>query len=252
MELVWNNVKTVLEGRLPGHSYRMWIEPVKFENRSGDAFRLSCPNAFSKKRVQDHYGSMIQDEIRTLLGSDISLCFDVRKGTNGASRGPVVKKGLKKVETQLVIPNVANPVMHSGRMLRPDYTLDDFVVSGNNDFAYSAALSLASSTQSHNSSLFLLSDTGMGKSHLTQAIGHHINRKKPGERVYYITAEDFTNEMIGSFKNDTAGQFKDKYRSQCDVLLLENVHFLGGEHHTQSEPAKTLVHLTECCAPLVI
>ncbi|SCX77224.1 chromosomal replication initiator protein DnaA [Desulfoluna spongiiphila] len=245
MESVWNNVKAVLEERLPGHSFRMWIEPVKFENRSGDDFRVSCPNLFSKKRVQDHYGSMIQDEVRTLLGSDISLCLDVRKGTNGASRGPVVKKGLKKVETQLVIPNVANPVMHSGRMLRPDFTLDDFVVSGNNDFAYSAALSLASSTQTQNSSLFLLSDTGMGKSHLTQAIGHHINRKKPGERVYYITAEDFTNEMIGSFKNDTAGQFKDKYRSQCDVLLLEDVHFLGGKERTQIELAMTLDYLME-------
>ena len=85
----------------------------------------------------------------------------------------------------------------------------------------------------------------MGKSHLTQAIGHHINKKRPQDRVYYITAEDFTNEMIGSFKNDTASQFKEKYRNQCDVLLLEDVHFLGGKERTQIELAMTLDYLME-------
>ncbi|MCG8470880.1 MAG: chromosomal replication initiator protein DnaA [Desulfobacterales bacterium] len=234
----------MLRERLPGHSYRMWIEPVRFEDREGEEFKLSCPNYFSKKRVQDHYGAMIEAEVKTLLGSEMRLSLDIRKSAS-TSRGPVVKKGLQRVQTQMVIPEVAHPVMHSGRMLRPDFTLDDFLVSESNDFAYSAALSLASSNRSHNSSLFLLSETGMGKSHLTQAIGHHINKKRPQDRVYYITAEDFTNEMIGSFKNDTASQFKEKYRNQCDVLLLEDVHFLGGKERTQIELAMTLDYLME-------
>jgi chromosomal replication initiator protein len=85
----------------------------------------------------------------------------------------------------------------------------------------------------------------MGKSHLSQSIGHYMAKEKPSERVYYITAEDFTNEMIGSLKNKTADQFKEKYRNHCDVLLLEDIHFLTGKDHTQLELAMTLDYLFE-------
>ena len=80
----------------------------------------------------------------------------------------------------------------------------------------------------------------MGKSHLSQAVGHHILNQCPDERVYYITAEDFTNEMIGSIRNNSVDKFKEKYRKYCDVLLLEDIHFLTGKEKTQIELALTL------------
>jgi chromosomal replication initiator protein len=116
-------------------------------------------------------------------------------------------------------------------------------VGGNNDFAYSAALSLAAKKSAQQNSLFLLSKTGMGKSHLSQAIGHHILKEYPTERVYYMTAEDFTNEMVDSFKNNTISSFKEKFRSHCDVLLLEDVHHLSGKARTQIELAETFDNL---------
>jgi chromosomal replication initiator protein len=145
--------------------------------------------------------------------------------------------------------------------MRKDFTFDHFVVGGNNDFAYSASLSLASRKIAHQNSLFLLSKTGLGKSHLSQAIGNYILSEYPSERVYYMTADDFSNEMIHAFRHDSINKFKGKYRNQCDVLLLEDVHYLSGKERTQIELALTLDTLFEsgkkiifssCCLPAEI
>jgi chromosomal replication initiator protein len=130
-------------------------------------------------------------------------------------------------------------------MLRRDFTFDEFIVGRNNDFAYSASLALASRKRSQQNCLFLLSNTGMGKTHLTQAIGHHILAKEPRERVYYMTAEEFSNEMVHAFRHDCIDRFKGKYRDGCDVLLLEDIHYLSGKARTQVELAMTLDTLVE-------
>jgi len=104
---------------------------------------------------------------------------------------------------------------------------------------------MASRNDSQRNGLFLLSKTGMGKSHLSQAIGNHILALNPKDRVYYITAEDFSNEMVQAFRHDAINKFKAKYRSQCDVLLLEDVHYLSGKERTQIELALTLDTLFE-------
>jgi len=92
-------------------------------------------------------------------------------------------------------------------------------------------------------SLFLLSRTGLGKSHLSQAIGHYILDRFPHENVYYITAEDFMNEMVQAFRTNSIERFKMKYRNQCDVLLMEDIHFLTGKERTQVELAQALDYL---------
>jgi chromosomal replication initiator protein len=140
---------------------------------------------------------------------------------------------------QLPLPNITVQP-HYGRLLRQDFTFDQFVVGKNNDFAYSAALALAAQNSFQQHALFLLSKTGMGKSHLSQAIGHHIMHESPAERVYYMTAEDFTSEMVASYKTNTINRFKKKYHKNCDVLLLEDVHYLSGKERTQIELAHTL------------
>ncbi|MGD8266930.1 MAG: chromosomal replication initiator protein DnaA, partial [Desulfobacterales bacterium] len=142
------------------------------------------------------------------------------------------------------LPDI-NRQVNTGRYLRRDFTFDQFVVGRNNDFAFSASLSLASSRHAAQNCLYLLSDTGLGKSHLTQAIGHHILQDRPQDRVYYTTAEDFSNEMVAAFRNDHLEKFKGKYRDQCDVLLLEDVHHLGGKERTQQELSATLDSLFE-------
>ncbi len=233
MESIWEKAKVTIKERVPGHSYRMWIEPLQLTSYQTDRMVLSTPNLFSKKRVQNHYGALIESEIRQALGKSCKVMFEVVPSTHQVEKPESVQP------RQIPLPSV-NVQPHGGRMLRRDFTFDQFVVGGNNDFAYSASLSLASKRQSQQNTLLLISKPGMGKSHLSQAVGHHILAQFPSDRVYYITAEDFTNEMIHSFRNDSIDKFKDKYRNNCDVLLLEDIHFLTGKERTQIELALTL------------
>jgi chromosomal replication initiator protein len=263
MEAIWNQVKTVIKNNIPIHCFKMWIEPLEFNSAENDHVILACPNFFSKKRVQDNYSSLIESEFKSISGKNYKLDFSVpdtkgKKKKKKSSSGKPSEQELDASEGhQKYLPklNFQSPL---GRLLRKDYTFDNFVVGSNNDFAYSAALSIASNRTTSQSSLFLLSKTGMGKSHLSQAVGHQILSSKPLERVYYITAEDFTNEMIHAFRHDSISNFKEKYRNKCDVLLLEDIHFLSGKERTQVELAQALDYLyeadkkiifTSCCLP---
>ncbi len=232
MEQIWQEVKAVLSQKIPKHTFSMWIEPLKFVVGDHQAFKLSCPNLFFRKRVVEHYEKRIIAEVQRLLGRTVKLEFTV------TAIDPQPQPTAKPPQ-QLPLPDLtAQP--HYGRLLRKDFTFDHFVVGQNNDFAYSAALSLAARCSNQQHSLFLLSKTGLGKSHLSQAIGHHIMLEKPTERVYYMTAEDFSNEMVTSYKTNSVGRFKEKYHKKCDVLLLEDVQYLSGKERTQIELAHTL------------
>jgi chromosomal replication initiator protein len=238
MEAVWEKVKSAIKNRMPTHSFEMWIEPLDLEKVENGHWVLSCPNFFSKKRVSDLYGNLISAELITATGNSCNLDFVV-----GAKRKPDRAKEQMPDHQLPLLNDSIRP--HSGRFLRRDFTFDQFVVGANNDFAYSASLSLASRKEHQQNALFLISKTGMGKSHLSQAIGHHVLSEYPEERVYYMTAEDFSNEMVQAFLQDSINKFKGKYRNKCDVLLLEDVHYLSGKERTQVELALTLDSLFE-------
>ena len=235
MEDTWSSVKSVLKDKIPGHSYRMWIEPVVFCEGAGNTIVLSCPNHFSRKRIADHYGQIIEESFCQLTRENLKVQLVVNSLERQAAEEENDDRQMKlpKMDTQFV----------GGRLLRKDFTFDQFVVGQNSDFAYSAALSLAARNIGSQNSLYLHSKTGLGKSHLAQAVGHHILHAFPKQRVYYITAEDFMNEMTNSYRNSSIHSFKEKYRNQCDVLLLEDVHFLSGKNGTQEELSNTLESL---------
>ncbi len=239
MEEIWEKAKSAIKAKVPIHSYRMWIDPLEYGNGQGKSLVLTCPNFFSKKRVQDHYQSLICSEIEAVSGEKVSVTLEISS--------PKRRSGdpLEQEDRQLSLPTINAHPPSTGRMLRRNFTFESFVVGGNNDFAYSAALALASKRVNSEHALFLLSDTGLGKSHLSQAVGHYILAKSPTESVYYITAEDFTNEMIRAFRNDAIDKFKERYRNQCDVLILEDIHFLTGKDRTQVELAMALDYLLD-------
>ncbi len=255
METVWQKAKIALKENIPAHVYKMWIEPVKFLKLSGENIVLGCPNNFLKKRVLENFGVQIQNEICRAGGERLNFLLEVSRGNGKALK--YADSGPSAGGQQMLLPKLGNHPKN-GRMLRKDFTFDRFVVGRNCDFAYTAALSLASQKRPPQNALFLLSQTGMGKSHLAQAAGHFILSSFPDERVFYITAEDFTNEMVGAYRNNCIDDFKHRYRTCCDVLLLDDIHLLSGRTRTQEELALTLDYLYESgkkiifssCAPL--
>jgi chromosomal replication initiator protein len=238
MEAVWNEIKSAVKEKIPEHCYKMWIEPIQFHKTTEEGVHLSCPNQFYKKRILSNYAKLMESEMSRVMGRPCNLILNVSKHPGR----PV--SGALPAQHQMLLPSIHSKT-YSGRMLRHNFTFDEFVVGKSNGLAYSAALSLASRKTTQQNSVFLLSKTGNGKSHLSQAVGHHILSAFPGERVFYITAEDFTSEMTYSFQNNSIGKFKEKYQKQCDVLLLEDVHHLSGKDRTQQELALVLDTLFE-------
>ncbi|MFP3980474.1 MAG: chromosomal replication initiator protein DnaA [Desulfobacterales bacterium] len=255
METVWNNVKTAIKNQVSSNVYRLWIEPISFlEATEDDNLVLGCPNFFMKKRIMANYVGLINHELCREAGRQMQISLQVQTSQQEepAQDAAARKRRPRRTESerQLSLPGVSAQPMN-GRILRRDYTFDRFVVGNNCNLAYQAAFTLAASKQSDFNSLFLLSRTGLGKSHLSQAVGHKILSAYPGERVYYMSAEDFTNELVHSIKSNSMDTFKRRYREGCDVLLLEEIHMLSGRTRTQSELAIMLDHLYESGKKLI-
>ena len=237
METVWNNVKTVLKEVMDKKNFSLWVKPLQFLDADEGTIYLGCPNKFSRNWVQENYSSLFQSQLSTVGCNDHKVIFKIlphkesikhnHNGGNGNGR-------------QLILPNMPKKMRAGEKYLNARFTFNKFVVGECNEFAYSVSKALANGSHSPYTSLFLMAQTGLGKSHLIQAIGNTILQKKPSAKVLYITTEDFTNEMIYALKNNLITQFKNKYRKVCDVLLLEELHFLSGKEKTQTEISYTL------------
>jgi len=237
METIWNDVKELLKKAMDQKSYSLWVKPLQLLESDEDTICLGCPNKFSRNWVQENYSSLFQGQLFNVGLSAPKLIFKVMPRRELPEVLPSRGNGNGR---QLALPNMPKRIRAGEKYLNARFTFDKFVVGECNEFAYSVSRTVANASHCPYSSLFLLGETGLGKSHLIQAIGNSILGKKATAKVLYVTAEDFTNEMIFALKNNLIEQFKNKYRKACDVLLLEELHFLGGKEKTQIELGYTL------------
>jgi chromosomal replication initiator protein len=247
MKSTWEIVKLTVKNSIPDHSYRMWIKPLEYLKSEKNCIKVTCPNSFSMKRIKENYCLKFKKEFCNLGYDNIKIEFKIDNQKQGKQKTSYAAAPMKNIVTmtkQMPLPGL-DIRFSGGRFLKKGFTFKDFVVGENSNFAYSASLSLAKGKFSTDNMLYLLAGTGLGKSHLAQSVGHYIISANLSERVYYVTAEDFTNEMIFSLKNNTIDAFKAKYRKECDVLILEDVHFLSGKMATQKELAITLDYLLD-------
>jgi len=237
METVWNNMKTVLKEAMDNKNFSLWVKPLQFLDADEGTIYLGCPNKFSRNWVQENYSSFFQSQLSNVGCNDHKVIFKVLPHKESIKRNHNGGNGNGR---QLILPNMPKKIRAGEKYLNARFTFNKFVVGESNEFAYSVSKSLANGSHSPYTSLFLMAQTGLGKSHLIQAIGNTILQKKPSAKVLYITTEDFTNEMIYALRNNLITQFKNKYRKVCDVLLLEGLHFLSGKEKTQTEIGYTL------------
>jgi chromosomal replication initiator protein len=233
MATVWDTVKEQIRTRLPHNSFSLWIDPITLLEEKDGTLLLGCPNKFSLKWVTENYLGPLQDALHQKADSRYRLALKVAPPSK-SSPNPFAES------KQLVLPNMPAPSRNGSRRLNHDFTFDRFVVGKCNEFGYSASKAMALEPHLPYQSLFILASTGLGKSHLSQATAHAICQNNPKLKVYYITAEDFVNEMIFALKNKHIDAFKNKYRRSCDVLLLEEVQFLSNKEKTQAELGYTL------------
>jgi len=232
MEGIWPQVKILLQEDISPSGFQLWIEPLEPESGFGDELLLTCPNPFALRWIQSHYLHLIRQALVRVGGEKLAVQLTVPAGEK-ASKAPVVQV------CQPDLPLVAEKRGSSGRLNR-GFTFDQFVVGASNRLAFQAAQALARNDTFYNHILFLTSGPGLGKSHLSQAVGNHLSQARPAGRVHYLSAENFANEMVRALKNGRISQFKERFRQDCDVLLLEEVQFLSGKEKIQAEVCNTL------------
>jgi chromosomal replication initiator protein len=136
--------------------------------------------------------------------------------------------------------------------LNPKYTFENFIVGSSNELAHAAAYACASGGVPRYNPLFITGGTGLGKTHLMHAIAHKVLSSRPSARIIYVSAEHFTNEFIEALQNHRMDEFRARYRSQCDLLLLDDVQFLAGREQTQEEFFHTFNALHDSLVPIVL
>lgn len=190
------------------------------------------------KFLREKYIVQIEDIFSRMLGDDFQV---VIKSKDEYKSNKIDKK--KKVRKSLYKDN--------SKLFNPKFNFENFVVGGNNRFAYAASLAVAESPAEAYNPLFLYGGSGLGKTHLMQAIGIQVIKNDPTSNVLYISSETFTNELIEAINTQNTNQFKEKYRN-IDILLIDDIQFLEGKEATQEEFFHTFNTLYENNKQIVI
>jgi len=190
------------------------------------------------KFLREKYIVQIEDIFSRMLGDDFQV---VIKSKDEYKSNKIDKK--KKVRRSLYKDN--------SKLFNPKFNFENFVVGGNNRFAYAASLAVAESPAEAYNPLFLYGGSGLGKTHLMQAIGIQVIKNDPTSNVLYISSETFTNELIEAINTQNTNQFKEKYRN-IDILLIDDIQFLEGKEATQEEFFHTFNTLYENNKQIVI
>ena len=231
--MLWNSIKTSLHGTLSESEFNLWIKPLECRKQDGQALELVGPDRFFCAWVEDRYLGLIRNTAKE-LGDVASIQLKV------AESRPV------QVESngsgQLRLPGIASGGARL-RSLHPAFTFEQFMVGESNLLAQSACHALATGDSTYGNCLFMNSSTGLGKSHLTQAVVHQVLRSAPSTRLHYLTAQQFSAEMVKGIRSNSMEQFSNKYVNDCDMLLVEDIHTLTGKNKTQEELNTVLDYL---------
>ncbi|MBX5474018.1 MAG: chromosomal replication initiator protein DnaA [Thermoleophilia bacterium] len=246
-ERLWSEVSGRLRSSLNATTYSTWFGGVSALELDGDTLVLAVPNEFTRDWIEGHFRGLIGAAIRDVLGHERPL-------------------ELRVVEPQPAEQSVARasePATASGRPVvripsRPEsggfnakYTFDSFVIGSSNRFAHAAALAVAEAPAQAYNPLFIYGGTGLGKTHLLQAIGQYVSEHSSELSVRYVTSETFMNDFINSLRDKRIEGFKQRYRTY-DVLLIDDVQFFEHKERIQEEFFHTFNSLYEAGSQIVM
>lgn len=222
--MMWNAIKKSLRSALSESEFGLWIKPLECHLQEGNVLELAGPDRFFCAWVEDRYLDLIR---RT--AQELGQVADIRLQV--VEHRPVQFESGKG--GQLLLPGTAaTPKLRS---LHPAFTFEQFMVGESNLLARSACKALATGEDTFGNCLFMNSSTGLGKSHLTQAVVHQVLHTAPSTRLHYVTAQQFSAEMVKNIRTNSMEQFAKKYVNNCDMLLVEDIHTLTGKTKTQEE-----------------
>jgi chromosomal replication initiator protein len=236
-ERLWDDVSRRLRDTLNETTYATWFASAEPESLSDDAFVVVVPNDFTRGWIESHFLGLLRAALRDVIGRDIRV---------------VLKVAVVAAEPDGQ-PLAAHPATGEAPQpgANPKYTFDNFVIGSSNRFAHAAALAVAEAPAQAYNPLFIYGGTGLGKTHLLQAISAYVSDHSKGLTTRYVTSETFTNDFINSLRDKRIEGFKHRYRAY-DVLLVDDIQFLEGKERFQEEFFHTFNSLYEAGRQIVI
>jgi len=240
-ESLWNEVAGRLKGALNETTYRTWFAEAEGTELSDDAFVLGVPNDFTREWIEGHFLGLIGAAVRDVTGQERRVALSVTE------RMPVAAPMPTAAETVPRQPGSGS--VDSG--MNPKYTFDLFVIGSSNRFAHAAALAVAEAPAQAYNPLFIYGGTGLGKTHLMQAIAQYVAEHSSDLSVRYVTSETFMNDFINSLRDKRIEGFKQRYRTY-DLLLVDDVQFFEHKERIQEEFFHTFNSLYEAGSQIVM
>jgi chromosomal replication initiator protein len=224
LQSIWEQTKAQLKDRLGETSFQTWILPLKPESLAGGDFTISAPDSFFGDWVEKHYRGILEETLSRILSEPARLKLVI---------SPAIM-----VAAPASAPEPSRPKIHDSPgeqlVLNPRYTFENFILGPSNRHAHAYSFAVADSPGKNYNPLFIYGGVGLGKTHLMQAICHHIRAAFGNLKICYMPSERFTNELIDAIQHKTTPAFRLKYRN-IDVLVLDDIHFIAGKESTQEE-----------------
>jgi chromosomal replication initiator protein len=234
----WDQVKSHLEGRISPDAFRNWVARTSFRSSDGETLIVGAPDEATKSFLETEYSEAIHTSVRELGLPFRKVVFQFN-GPTSASLEPA-----EAPADAALFAGATSQINHK-------FTFDNFVVGPCNQFAHAAAKAVATTPARSYNPLFIYGGVGMGKTHLMHAMGKSLVENYTGMRIVYTTSERFMNQMINCIKLDRMPQFHQYFRN-ADVLLIDDIQFLGNKERTQEEFFYTFNELYEHQKQIVI
>lgn len=253
---LWQSFLHAVEQKLSAHVLQTWLRPVHCTSFDGQNVVLEVRDQFFRDWLADHYLDFVRDTLAELLRHPVKVSLVVNQGLPGAERPMVAnlpvpapvepapakaaapakkrtkKKASKPVEAS---EDVLSQMVGEDRPLNERYNFDSFVQGPSNQFAFAACHAAAQNPGRSYNPLFIYGGVGLGKTHLLSAIGHHILDQRKDAQIIYTSSEQFTNEVINAVLTSRLEEFRNKYRSHGDVILMDDIQLIAGKERTQHE-----------------
>ena len=246
---VWTRLLTQVRTQLPDHAVDTWLVPLTPVEYTDDTLTLNAPDQFSVEWNESKHEPVIESMASIAMGHPVRIRLTVQAERVQRSQMDlfVPQPGQERATIKPEEPR-QNVTLSS---LNERYTFGSFVIGKSNDLAAAAAMAVSQAPGKTYNPLFFYGPTGLGKTHLMQAIAHEIIKRAPNTRVTYITTEQFTNDVITSIGKGAMHDFRRRYR-ETDLFLVDDVHFIGGKNSTQEEFFHTFNALYEAGRQIVL
>lgn len=256
---IWQAALGELELTLSKANFTTWFKNTFITSFENAKIVIAVPNTFTKAWLEKKYHDSIVRSLRNATNNGVrEVTYRVEVRNTSPIAGFSTDEPMESsyaVPTLETGPEISPETDGGGSQskigLNPRYTFESFVVGKTNEMAHASAMAVAANPGKTYNPLFVYGGPGLGKTHLLQAIGHHVTRNNPNAKILYVTCERFTNDFIQSVRSGHGKDFKDTYRN-LDILLLDDIQFIAGKDSTQEEFFNTFNTLHQLDKQIVI